>query len=79
MERIPTAKEMMQSKNGDDYTHWEEIHDLMISFAKLHVQAALEAAAENARAKENPADYGTGSIWVDKSTILSAYPPINIK
>lgn len=79
MSKIPTAEELMQSKNGDDYTHWEEIHDMIISFAKFHVAAALEAAAEKAKAKENPADYGTGEIWVDKGSILSAYPLENIK
>lgn len=50
-----------------------------VEFAKLHVKAALEAAAENAQAKENPADYGTGEIWVDKKSILSAYPESNIQ
>lgn len=48
MSKIPTAEEMIQAKNGDDYTHWEEIHDLLIEFAKLHVKAALEAAASKA-------------------------------
>lgn len=78
MEKIPTAEELMQSKNGDDYTHWEEIHDMLIEFAKLHVEAALKAAAEKAKAKENPSDYGTGEIWVDEDSILKAYPPTNI-
>jgi hypothetical protein len=47
--------------------------------AKNHVEAALNAAARKARAKENPADYGTGEIWVDKESILKAYPLENIK
>lgn len=46
---------------------------------RLHVQAALEAAAENAEAKEEALDYGTGEIWVDKNSILNAYPLENIK
>ena len=56
MEKIPTAEQLMQANNGDDYTHWEEIHQLMIIFAKLHVKAALEAAAKNAKVKTE--DYG---------------------
>ena len=55
------------------------IVNYMIEFAKLHVQAALEAAADKAIAKENPSDYGTGEIWVDSSSILKSYSLDNIK
>ena len=51
----------------------------MFAFAKLHVAAALEAAAENAIARERNEDFGTGEIWVDKNSVLTAYPLNNIK
>lgn len=65
MSKIPTAEEFFEQ----DGTYPE----LAIQFAKLHVKAALEAAAENAVAKENPNDFGTGEIWVDSKSILNAY------
>lgn len=83
MDKIPTAQEFLEKqewkiahnldRDGIAYpsTHCE---DRMIAFTKFHVEAALKAAAEQAKAKENPADYGTGEIWVDKDSILSAYP-----
>lgn len=79
MKKLLTAEELMQSKNGNDYTYWEEIHGLMIDFAKGHVEAAVNAIVEKAQAKEDPADYGTGKIWVDEKSIRSAYPLENIK
>lgn len=55
---------------GSDYRILDQA---LIEFAKLHVQAALEAAADNAVAREDPSDYGTGQIWVDEQSILTAY------
>lgn len=63
---------------GDDEGKIPTLEKIMIGFAKFHVQKALEAAAERAIAKENPNDYGTGSIWVDENSILKAYPETNI-
>lgn len=57
----------------------EEMLKRAIEFAQAHSEAALKAAAENAEAKENSNDYGTGKIWVDEKSILSAYPLTNIK
>ena len=79
MELIPTAKELMQSKNGDDYTHWEEIHDMMIEFAKLHVEAALKAASKKAKVVDVGIDYAIIEWAVDKNSILNSYPSKNIK
>lgn len=49
----------------------------MIEFAQLHVEAALKAAAEKAEG------YNEGSegndAFVDKQSILNAYPKENIK
>lgn len=57
LNKIPTAKEIV--KETDQYSHIDDCFDkvfysgfvesLMIEFAKLHVKAALEAAAENAK------------------------------
>ena len=48
----------------------------MIEFAKMHVEAALKAASENADTKDVPY---TDDIEVDKDSILYSYPLANIK
>ena len=62
--------------------------EVMIEFAKLHVKAALEAAAEKVKLKEFriiPQDQDSvsndmGDIYgVDKQSILNAYPEHLIK
>ena len=74
-----TAKEFIK-REYDDLDHSNmDIEYLMKEFAKYHVEQALIAASNEAQAKENPADYGTGEIWVDKDSILNAYPLENIK
>lgn len=67
---IPTAEQLMQANNGDDYTHWEEIHDLMIKFARMHVKEALRQASERVEV-----DFP----FIDKESVLKVYPPENIK
>jgi len=53
--------------------------NIMIEFARLHVQAALKAADDNADVTVIDVDM-TGTIWgVDSETILNAYPLENIK
>jgi len=53
---------------------------LMKEFAKLHVEAALEAAKENAKASlkwksdMRKTGYGTMELHIDEDTILKAYP-----
>lgn len=72
---IPTAEEFLRGKPFSI----ESIYNNMIEFAKLHVQAALKAADDNADVKVIDVDM-TGSIWdVDSDTILNAYPLENIK
>jgi len=51
--------------------------DLMIEFAKLHVEAALKAAAENAETKL--VKFTENDYEIDKSTIINAYPLSNIQ
>ena len=79
MSKIPTASEI-QWKHDDTKEDWEL--RAMVEFAKLHVEAALKAAADNAETKEE-AFYGVDEVYsirvVDKDSILNAYPLTNIK
>ena len=76
--KVPTAEEILD-KNAmsvyDDVTG-SYILKAMIEFAKLHVQAALEAALENA-------PYGSSTDTVSykdmKDAILNSYNYDNIK
>lgn len=74
-DKVPTAEELMQSQNGDDYTHWEEIHAMLIAFAKMHTELALKEAAKIALNKQNP----DTRKYVSKKSILNSYPLTNIK
>lgn len=49
MKKIPTAEELLHSDIGDSHVpvEKEDIPELMIKFARLHVEAALKAASEN--------------------------------
>ena len=51
-----------------------EIAEYMIEFAQMHVKAALEKASKDAETGG-----GDGYGWVDKGSILDAYPLTNIK
>lgn len=66
--KIPNADEYFKSIVGElpDNVDWS-IKDAMIGFAKLHVKQALETAAEEAKLEM----YET---WIDKQSILNAYP-----
>jgi len=48
-------------------------------FAKLHVEAALNAASEKADVMYDGISFGTPDYIVDTETILKAYPLTNIK
>lgn len=58
-DKIPTAEEFVEKTNlyshkddaGDKVYYDNHTHTLMIEFAKLHVQKALESATENAKIK----------------------------
>lgn len=85
MEKIPTARQYMLSKMKYSPIHEE----LLIEFAKLHVEAALKAAAENSNllltdkkgnTKTTSGYDAYGSIaTVNKKSILNSYPLDNIK
>ena len=77
---IPTAEEFAWSQEEDFKTilaeaNYQEIYNLMIEFAKLHVEAALKAAYDNI-------EYTTvdSSVpYVLEESILNSYPLTNIK
>lgn len=80
---IPTAEEFLSQtsmlnkrlfpKKTQDF---EQAVDRMLEFAKMHVEAALKAAAEQAEI-ENDWDNQKGNI--SKDSILNAYPLETIK
>jgi hypothetical protein len=91
MEKIPTAEAFLDQDESGVFTK-VDIVQAMIEFAKLHVEAALKEASENAKAslgkdwisrKEQKIHPGqlvdTIIIKVDKDSILNSYPLTNIK
>jgi len=72
---IPTAEETYTKITGCVINH-KDVKKAMIEFTKLHVEAALKAAAEQAEI-ENDWDNQKGNI--SKDSILNAYPLENIK
>ena len=73
MEKIPTAKELFDKmlEINDECTSTE----MMIEFAKLHVEAALKAAYENIEYTE----VDSSVPYVVEDSILNSYPLTNIK
>jgi len=68
MSKIQTARKFYDKHESDDCVV------MMIAFAKLHVKAALKEALNNVHVNGNiPQD------WVNRDSILSAYPLDNIK
>lgn len=78
MEKIPTAEEFLPETQIWDLTTKEKevVYNSLRDFAKLHVKAALKAAAENA-------EFGTVDSAEEylecKESILNAYPENLIK
>ncbi len=75
MKQLPTAYEFISERSGGGYIQEE----ILITFAKLHVKAALEAASEQGKGMYYN-DYNEEvECSVDKWTILNAYDLNNIK
>jgi hypothetical protein len=79
MNEIPTAESILEylipdCKTAMSVKQYENAINAIKIHTEYYVKAALEAAADNAEAKQDHSDYGTGSIWVDKKSILNAYP-----
>jgi len=83
MEKIPTVKEIL--KETDLYSHIDDGGDkvfysgfvelLMIEFAKLHVEAALNSVEKSITVNFSP----SGLSKVAKDSILKSYPLENIQ
>ena len=84
--KIPSTVEVFLKHCPDlhkdtDHVIIENIYDAMVEFTKLHVKAALEAAAENAFISYHIPTEDDDRIYkeVNKKSILSAYPEELIK
>jgi hypothetical protein len=83
--KTPTAEEFCKDLQSDyeetgEYKMYYaiDIPNKLREFAKLHVKAALEAAAENAKAfHQYP--WTHNDPYVDVHSVTSAYPESNIK
>jgi hypothetical protein len=83
MNKIPTAKELINNE-GYHFLNGTEgnVAQLMIDFAKLHVEAANKSKLKDVKliwendiiktAYEN-------SVWIDEDSIINAYKLDNIK
>ena len=69
MKNIPTAQEFLNRDESGVFNE-VDITQAMIEFAKLHVTAALKAAAD---------DYSEGSSDIVHESIINSYPLDNIK
>lgn len=70
--QIPTWEELESSGQFDDYGAMARY------WCRLHVKAALQAAADNAKYKVFEMD-GNLPFTMDEDSILNAYPPDKIK
>ena len=75
MNTIPTAKELFDKmiSENDEATSTE----MMIEFAKMHVEAALKTASQNASL--NYDEWDDMAAYIDRDSIENAYPLTNIK
>lgn len=77
MNQIPTAEDFLD--NQVDPRCKPDCIDFMVAFAKLHVQAALQAAVANAEIIwDGLPEIGEFQI-IDKASILNAYDLNQIK
>lgn len=74
---IPTAEEFCNDIRYVTYS----LDEKLITFAKLHVEAALKEASKKAKVKIIQGDFGVFDTRpsVKKNSILNAYPLENIK
>jgi len=77
MSKLPTAEEVYTDFHFNYKGDNNSVIEAMAEFAKLHVEAALKAASENADTLKGEVYASKGCI--DKDSILNAYPLNNIK
>jgi hypothetical protein len=66
-----------EDEQGHTLLYKSDVINRMIEFAKLHREAILKEASENADTIYRGDSFG--DYIVDKDSILNAYPPENIK
>lgn len=75
MTKIPTAKEFLARWLIENKV---DVHGAMITYAKLHVKAALQAAADNVELSPYPynscSECGRSDMNINKNSILNSYP-----
>jgi hypothetical protein len=83
---MKTAKEFFKDKeiyvltpHQDTEEFLYQIHKSMIEFAQMHVEAALEKAAEEVNMILYIDDVGEYNHHIDRESILKAYPTDLIK
>lgn len=83
---IPTAEEMIDKWHvkaietmGTSEHNPNLLGEIMIEFAKLHVEAALKHASEKAELSNKPKFSGDYNLVVDEESILNSYPLNKIK
>lgn len=80
MEKIPSASEFRKNKKihqGFTFLQPDQIENVMIEFAKLHVKAALKEALESIPCLGSSSDIATYDEV--KNAVLKAYPEELIK
>jgi hypothetical protein len=85
MSKIPTAQEFISKiltdfwEGGKAQYRGEDVAEVMIEFAKLHVEAQQEAILEKAEALNQAKFKGDCNPQIDAESIINAYPLTNIK
>jgi hypothetical protein len=74
MEKIPTAEEFLELQHETVPSIEFDIRQVMIEFAKMHVEAALKESV-----KCLPYDDKMNQSLLDSRAILNSYPLENIK
>lgn len=81
MNKIITAQEFLKEYPTSGYDegdyHKNEVESFMVEFAKLHVEAALEAASDNAQIITKSRGFAALEV-IDKASIQESYPLENI-
>lgn len=71
---IENNKKSWETEQGSEVI--DNTEELLIEFAKLHVEAALKEASKKAEAKNGPGEWSY--LYVDENSIINSYPLTNI-
>lgn len=71
--KIPTWEEAEASGKWDDYG------SMYRDLCRMHVEAAKKEIAEKGQVSFEPGDYDGSTAYIDKESIMSAYPLNNVK